>query len=624
VTGNRLTSIARRGLRFLSVGRLLRYRATVPTSRDRPCLLWEDRTYTYAEVHDRARRFARLLNAERRAAVRRGALRPGDPLPFGVYQDNTPAFLDAVFGAALTGDLLFGLNAGFGGETLGAVLDRGGVLSVLTTPEHVDRLEQVLEGRPTLDRGNVIVDAPSAPGGMRTLDGALAESSHEPDDPPAAVDGNAPLVVIYTSGTTGVPKGIPCSHVKLMGAGALTRLRIGLRHTDRGYLCMPLFHSNAWLLGVMPLLAVGGSFVLKRRFSASAFEDDLLRYGITYVNYVGQPIHYILAALEAKHGDGREVERALARHPRNHLRIAHGNGASAVDRQKLVRYLGMEHVYELYGSTEAVISTVVHPGDPLDSVGRVRSRKVVILDENDRECPPATVDGTGRIVNYDEAVGEISCEVDEDNLLFDGYYHDAEASRRKYRSGYFRSGDLGHIRIVGGKRYLYFDGRTDDWIRKDGENFSAESVVSHAVAHPDVALAAAYGVPSEVSDERVMVAVQLRDGASLDPQDMFDHFVRRQREEGMDPKWMPDYLRVVDTMPMSETQKVLARELKREHFDLASHPDMRVWLRERGDETYRPMTCADYDAVRHRFAENGRERLLDPQAPASPPGDAHP
>jgi len=80
---------------------------------------------------------------------------------------------------------------------------------------------------------------------------------------------------------------------------------------------MPLFHSNAWYIGILPQMIVGGSFVLKRRFSASAFEEDMLAQGVTFLNYVGQPLHYIIDALERKYGSGEAVEAALAKHPRN-------------------------------------------------------------------------------------------------------------------------------------------------------------------------------------------------------------------------------------------------------------------------------------------------------------------
>jgi fatty-acyl-CoA synthase len=198
-------------------------------------------------------------------------------------------------------------------------------------------------------------------------------------------------MVIYTSGVSGQPKGVLCSQYKILGAGLITWFRIGLRRSDRGYVCMPLFHSNSWYLGIMPILVAGGSFVLRRKFSASAFEEDLLRHGITYLNYVGQPVHYILSALERKHGSLEAVQAALSRDPRNRFRMAHGNGALPADREKLVRVLGMEHVFELYGSTEAPINTVAKPGDPPGSVGRVTSRKVRIVNERDQECPPGRV-----------------------------------------------------------------------------------------------------------------------------------------------------------------------------------------------------------------------------------------
>jgi fatty-acyl-CoA synthase len=606
--------IARRALSVLDVGRLIRLRASLPGLRDRPCMVWDTQVFSFADTYREARRYARLFRDTRHALVDRGALPPDAPLPVGIYQDNAPTFVFAVLGAALEGDLVFGLNTGFRGDTLGAVLDRGEVRLVLTDDTHVPHLAQVIDGRPTLSRDAILVEAASAPEGMRTLGDDLPPASAGVDGHGGA--GSRPLLVIYTSGTTGVPKGIACSHLKLLGAGALTWRRVGVRASDRGYVCMPLFHSNAWLLGVMPMLLVGGSFVLTPRFSASAFEDDILTHGVTYMNYVGQPIHYILAALEKKHGSPEAVEAALARHSRNRFRIAHGNGATPVDREKLVRYLGMEHVYELYGSTEAVINTVLKPGDPLDSVGEIKSSKVVILDDNDGECPPAQVDASGRIVNYDEAVGEICARVEPNNLFFDGYYRDSTSSNRKYRGGYYRSGDLGHVRVVNDKRYLYFDGRTDDWIRKDGDNFSAENVTHYAQAHPGVSLAAGYGVPAPVSDELVAVAFQLEEGASFDPTVAFDHFVEQQRSGGMDPKWMPDFIRLVDALPLSTTQKVLVRELKREGFDLARHPEMVLYFRQRGDDTYRPFTPDDYAALREQFAANGRVHLLDAGKPA--------
>ena len=231
-------------------------------------------------------------------------------------------------------------------------------------------------------------------------------------------------------------------------------------------------------------------------------------------------------------------------------------------------------------------------------------------DEQDNPCPPGIVDDQGRLLNYEEAVGEIAKKIDRDNIFFDRYLNNPEASDKKFRGGYFRSGDLGHIRIVDGKRFLYFNGRTDDWIRKDGENFSAENVLEYALRLPNVELAAAYGVPCEVSDEKVMIAVKLKEGASFDPKASFGWFMKQQQEAGMDPKWMPDYIRIVEAFAVTETQKVVSRTLKSEHFNIERNPDIRVYFRQRGDDAFRPLTPEAFSEIKEHFVKTGREELL--------------
>jgi fatty-acyl-CoA synthase len=275
----------------------------------------------------------------------------------------------------------------------------------------------------------------------------------------------------------------------------------------------------------------------------------------------------------------------------------------------------MEHVYEIYGSTETVINTVNRPGDPIESVGRVGA-SIRILDERDEECAPAIVDAAGKLLNYEQAVGEICRNMGPDNFRFDGYFGKAEATARAFRGGIYHSGDLGHVRVVRGARYLYFDGRTDDWIRKDGENFSSEAVLAYAQRIPCVERAIAYGAPSDVSDEKVMITIQLREGASFDPDAVHAWLTREQQEEGMDPKWMPDFIRIEARLTTTETDKVPVRAYKREHFNVERTPRMRVYYRLRGDETFRPLTPAAYGAMKDSFQRNGREALLGAEEPA--------
>jgi fatty-acyl-CoA synthase len=268
-------------------------------------------------------------------------------------------------------------------------------------------------------------------------------------------------------------------------------------------------------------------------------------------------------------------------------------------------------MFELYGSTEAAISTFRRKGDPRGSVGEVLDAAVKILDPHGNECPPAEVGPDGKLLNYEQCVGEIT-RVAEDTGLFQGYFDNPKANSEKFRNGVYHSGDLGHMRVVDGRRFLFFDGRTDDWIRKDGENFSAGQVGRILSEHDDVQLAVAYGVPCSVSDELVMAAMKLRDGAKFDPKGFYEWCDAQVNGASMDRKWFPDFIRLVDDFEFTQTQKVLVRNYKKVHFDLNRLPKNEpIYWRRRGDTAFKPFSSADYETLRKEFKEREKLELLD-------------
>ncbi|MBN1497948.1 MAG: AMP-binding protein [Spirochaetes bacterium] len=581
--------------------------------KNRVLFIFEGREYTYGEAYRQARRYANFFLDERRKLVEAGKLGPHDRLSLGVYMENTPEYVFASFAAGLSNSVLFAINTGFRGETLAKVIDQARVSFLVTNVNSADEIDNVADGITVIGRDDIYCvgdEGEVKSSGFRSLALAVdAAPAKAPGKYRVRVDNFSPVIVIYTSGTTGMPKGVPCTHIKLVGAGFVVQSAVKLGRRDRGYISMPLFHSNAWYIGILPQLIVGGSFVLKRKFSASAFEKDMLEHGVAFLNYVGQPLHYIIDALEKKYGSGDAIVEALANHPKNRFRVAYGNGASVIDRVNLKRYLNMDHIYEIYGSTEAVITTANRPGDPVESVGRA-PKDVYILNEEGKECPPGVTDQNGKLLNYDEAVGEICRKVGTDNLRFDGYFDNKGATTQKFRNGNYHSGDLGHIRVINGRRYLYFNGRTDDWIRKDGENFSAENVLHFAQAIPCVDCAVAYGAPCHVADERVMVTLQLKKGHEFKPEEVHTWLVIQQKEGGMDPKWMPDYIRIIECFPVTDTQKIMVKPYKKEHFNLECNPDMHIYYRERGGNTYHRMTWEKFSEIKEEFKKNGREALL--------------
>lgn len=594
-----------------TLGAQLDARANHPEIAFRTAVRHGDRRWSYREFRDEAVRFAHFLM---RRLGRVDDARPGH---VAMFLENHPELLALYAGCGYAGFTLFGVNTGLRGDTLAGVLNQSGARLLVVDEALLPEVERVAGALENIPPENLLVlrtQSDSSLGQrdlLECLTGEVAKFGESLDTPGVDIAPDSNLMVIYTSGTTGLPKGINNNHFKLLAIGMNVANNLGLTPDDVGYACMPLFHSNAMFLGFQPGFHVGGTMSMRERFSASGFVPDVLRYGVTHWNYVGEPVHYILGAIEREYGDDEQrILRELTQNPRNRLRYTVGNGAAPPDIDRFMRWLGLEDMFELYGSTEAAISTFRKKGDPRGSVGRIQDDAVKILNESGAECAPAEFDADGKITNYAEAVGEI-CRLAEDTGLFQGYFENDAANTSKYRDGVYHSGDLGHVMRVDDARFLFFDGRTDDWIRKDGENFSAAQVARMLQEHPDVVLAAAYGVPCAVSDELVMAALKLRDGAVFDPQEFFDYCQRMISGGGMDPKWFPDFVRVVDEFEYTQTQKVLVRNLKQVHFDLRRLPGETLHWRRRGDSTYRRFSEVDFEQLRKDFEKSERAQLLD-------------
>ncbi len=572
-----------------------------------PLLRTDDRIWTYGEYRDECVRLAHFL--------RRRLGGPGGHV--AMLLENHAELLTLLGACGYNGSTLFGINTGLRGETLSGVINQSRATVLVVDERLQEQVERVRDQLDHIAPENVLVVRTSGAGGEligpelgAAVTAEIGASGVALERPEGAVAPEQPLMVIYTSGTTGLPKGILNNHAKLLLIGMAVSGNMELTPEDVGYACMPLFHSNAIFLGFMPTFTVGGSLALRERFSASRFVPDVLHHGVTYWNYVGEPVHYVLGALEKEFGSTERLRAEVTTHPRNRMRFALGNGAAPPDIERFIDWLGLDDMFELYGSTEAAISTFRRKTDPRGSVGEITDLAVKIISERGAECPSARLDAEGKIANYAEAVGEI-CRVAPDTSLFQGYFENQKANTEKYRDGVYHSGDLGHILDRDGKRFLFFDGRTDDWIRKDGENFSALQVARVIQEHPDIVLAAAYGVPCAVSDELVMVALKLRAGASFDPAAFFGWCENQVNGAGMDRKWFPDFVRIVPEFEYTQTEKILVRNLKKVHFDPRRTGSDPVLFRQRGDRAYAPLDEGAWQALRERYAAAEKLDLLD-------------
>ena len=595
-----------------TVGEQIEARAKHPIAGSKTVLMQGDRRWTYAQFRDESVRMSHFL------LRRLGAIDEKRPGHVAMVLENHLELLALYGGCAFGGLTLFGVNTGLRGEVLTGVLNQSRARLLVVDERLWPEVERVRGELKHVAPENVLIlrtgagDFDAAADLMACVDREVGPAGRSLDAPAVSVAPDTNLMVIYTSGTTGLPKGINNNHTKLCATGFGVSANLGLGQDDIGYACMPLFHSNAMFVGFMPAFWVGGGMALRERFSASQFVPDVLRYGVTVWNYVGEPVHYVLAAIEKQYGgDEARIKAEITDNPKNHFRYAVGNGAAPPDIDLFMKWMGLDDMFELYGSTEAAISTFRRKGDPRGSVGEVLDAAVKILDAYGNECPPAQLGADGKLLNYEQCVGEI-CRVAADTGLFQGYFDNPTANTDKFRDGVYHSGDLGHMLVVDGRRFLYFDGRTDDWIRKDGENFSAGQVGRILSEHPDVQLAVAFGVPCSVSDELVMAAIKLREGTRFDPKAFFEWCDAQVNGASMDRKWFPDFVRVVEDFEFTQTQKVLVRNYKKVHFDLNRVPKSDpVYWRQRGDTAFKPFSAADYAALREEFKEREKLELLD-------------
>jgi fatty-acyl-CoA synthase len=241
-------------------------------------------------------------------------------------------------------------------------------------------------------------------------------------------------------------------------------------------------------------------------------------------------------------------------------------------------------------------------GPPRGSVGRLR-QGILVVDSAGVEVPRAHFDSEGRLVNAEQSVGEIV------NTLgvgpFEGYYRHDEAMRRTTRNGWYWSGDLAYVDEDG---WVFFAGRTSDWLRVDGENFPAGPIEAIVARHPDVMMASVYGVPDAEAGDQVMVALVLREGATFDGKS-FAAWLAQQSD--LSPKWWPRFVRQCKALPTTPTNKVLTRSLVRERFRSDRVDDDPVFVRSPEHDLYRVFTSGDEDALRKAFETSGRSRAWE-------------
>jgi fatty-acyl-CoA synthase len=528
-------------------------------------LRFEQSSWTYTEY---------VAECSGRAALF-DALRVEGAPHIGVLLDNVPDFAMWLGAASIAGATIVGINPTRRGAGLERDILHTECQLVVTEARHRELLDGLDLGA-ARDRV-LVVDDPSY---------AEVLAPHADASPPTiALDPSDQVLLLFTSGTTGAPKAVVCTQGRLDRVATTMANTVELTARDVTYAAMPMFHSNALFTAWAPTIVAGATLALRRRFSASAFLADVRTFGATYFNYVGKPLAYVLATPERPDDAHNPLERGF------------GNEGNESDMRRFEARFGCRLI-DGYGQTETGASITRVPGTPVGSLGAAPDTEKVVDPDTGDECPRARFDADGKLLNAEEATGEI---VNFAAQGFEGYWNNEEAMRERYRDGAYWTGDLAYRDADG---FFYFAGRSADWIRVDGENFAAAPVERILLRWDPVVLPAVYGVPDAELGDRVMAALQLAPGREFDAV-AFAAFLAAQDDLGT--KWAPTFVRIVDALPITETNKIVKRELVRERW----HVDDPIWWRPDRDLAYVPFMPADADALRDRFAAAGRAHVLE-------------
>lgn len=543
---------------------------------DRPGLLFEGRIWTWAEV---------IAECKIRAHLMLSLHEEGKAFHVGVMLENDPEYIFAIGGAAYAGATVVGINLTRRGEELARDIRYTDCEILITSRElepYFNGVKSGVEESKTLRIGTPDFAA----------DVAKYRNSARPDIE-AAGDPATTLLLLFTSGSTGEPKAVICTTGRLCRTAEYRHM--GLGSNDVSYNSMPLFHGNGIFACWANPLYTGGTFALARKFSASGFVPDLMRYKVTYFNYVGRSLSYILAQPEKS----KEIQTNLA--------ACFGTEASDFDLTEFHRRFGVWPT-ENYGSSEGGLSLHRTPETPPGSLGLPPEgmAAAVINPETMAECPPAILSDSGRILNADEAIGELV------NLtgasLFEGYYKNPEAAAERIRDNTFLTGDLAYRDEAG---FFYFAGRTSDRLRVDSENFSAAPLERILARYAGVTLAAVYPVPDARTGDQVMATLQVQNPEDFDPA-AFAAFLEAQPDLGT--KWAPRFLNVAADIPVTATQKINKPSLRKDAWLV----NETVYHRPGREITFEPLDEPAVRALEELFEVNGRAHLL-PLRPAGTP-----
>jgi fatty-acyl-CoA synthase len=523
------------------------------TRGDAPALLSARECLTYRALCQRANRYARWALAQN--------LGKGETVC--LVMPNRPEYLAIWLGISKTGAVVALINTHLRGAALAHCLDIVEPKHVIAAAEFCDEVRAAMAAmasRPKIwshgsdDFARIDHAIEELPGGR------LAEAERR------GVTIADRALHIYTSGTTGLPKAANVSHHRLMQWSFWFAGLMNTGPDDRMYDCLPLYHSVGGVVATGAVLAGGGSVVIRDKFSARDFWDDVVNWDCTLFQYIGELCRYLANAPEQP------------REKQHRLRLCCGNGLRADIWQKFQDRFAIPRILEFYAATEGNVSLYNVEGK-VGAIGRVPSflahRFPLALVKSNPATQGPIRDQSGFCIRcatgeVGEAIGRIHDGAAHAAAEFEGYT-DAAASQQKilrdvFERGdaWYRTGDLMRADVSG---YFYFVDRIGDTFRWKGENVATSDVAAAITAFPGITEATVYGVAIPGAEGAAGMAALVVDGP-LDLPQLRQHLAR------VLPSYArPLFLRIQDCIAVTATFKHQKIKLAREGFNPAASSD---------------------------------------------------
>jgi fatty-acyl-CoA synthase len=547
---------------------------------DAPALIDPAETLTYRALADRARGYAGW-------AVR-NAIGQGDVVC--LFMRNCAEYMAIWLGITRVGGIVALINTQLTGDGLIHAIDIVAPKHVIVGPGLVEAVEAV---RPRL-RSEPAVWTECEPG-----DGLGDHAS------PTLADH---ALCIYTSGTTGFPKAANVSHARLMQWSHWFAGMMDAKPSDRMYNCLPMYHSVGGIAATGAMLVSGGSVVIREKFSATRFWDDIAANECTVFQYIGELCRYLVNLPPSPSETGHR------------LRLSCGNGLRPDVWGEFRRRFHIPRNLEFYAATEANFS-LYNCEDEAGAIGRIppflsHRFPVALVKFNVAAGEPVRGDdGLCRRCGPDEtgeAVSRISGSAVSGGdkgggTPFEGYTDRAASAKKILRNvfapddAWFRSGDLMRKDARG---FYYFVDRIGDTFRWKGENVSTSEVAEAVASCPGVNEAVVYGVTVPGADGRAGMATIVTGPG-------FDFIALRRHLDTTLPQYArPLFLRVREAIDATGTFKPMKKALMRDGYDPAVTTDA-IYAADRARGVFVRVDAALYCRIEKGWLTSGRGAGID-------------